>query len=282
MSGDSGSTNTNQTTTPWIGVQDPMLDAVSAAGALYSQPYQAYQGQTVAGPADSTVLGQNLAYQRASLGAPDLNAARGAATDYSSGAFMDSNPYVQQNSDWTRQVMADNARNMANAYATGTAANTDAMFARSGAFGGSAHLQNAQQNAAGLANAVGQMGNQYNMQRSTLGSGSYQQDTANRLQAMGLAGSLSQDDWKSADVMRQQGLDQSGYLQKLLDDAQGKYNAEMNYPSAAMDKYAQLIAQFGGMGSQTTSSLYGGGNSALGTGISAGLLGLAGYNALKP
>ena len=93
MGGDSGgSTSSNTTSNPWVGVQDPMLDVISQAGNLYSQPYQAYQGQTIAGPSDSTVMGQNLAYQRAALGAPDLNAARGYAADLSGGAFMGGNP----------------------------------------------------------------------------------------------------------------------------------------------------------------------------------------------
>ena len=281
MSGDGGSSSSNTTSNPWAGVQDPMLDVIGQAGTLYAQPYQQYQGPVIAAPSDSTVAARNLIYQRSSLGAPDLNAARGAATDYSSGAFMGSNPYVQQNSDWTKKVMADNAANQASGFSTGTAAQNDAMFARSGAYGGSAWGQKQTADATALAKSIGEAGNAYNMTRSGLGAQSYQQDAGNRLQAMGLAGSLSQDDWTAGKAMSDMGKDQTAYEQSLLTEAKNQYLAQMNAPYQNMTNYGNLLSQFGGFGSQQNQQMYGGGSSPLGTGISAGLLGLAGYQALK-
>ena len=158
MSG-GGSDSSNTTSNPWAGVQDPMLDVIGQAGGLYSQPWQQYGGQRIAGPSDSTVAGQNLAYQRATLGAPDLNAARGYATDLSTGSLMNqgptsqnqwlggtaqgqnlnSNPWLQN--DYTDKVIGQNAQNMANAFATGTNATNMANFAQQGAFGGSAYQE---------------------------------------------------------------------------------------------------------------------------------------------
>lgn len=312
-------TSSNQTSNPWSGVQQPMLDVINQAGQLYSQAYSPYMGSTIAGLSDSTIAAQNGIYQRGTLGAPDLNAARGYATDLAMGQFMGANPtannnflqyqasgagvganpYVQQNSDWTKQVMADNAANQASGFATGTAALNDALAARAGAFGGSAHLQKQTQDAAALVNSIGQAGNQYNMQRSALGAQDYQQGIANafnaagqqqsaygadvaaRLQGAQLGGQLSQDDYASLNMLRQQGLDQQAQEQKYLDKALADYNAAQNFPQQSLTNYAQLLSQFGGFGSSGTTATYGGGQSNLGLGIGAGLLGLGAYNALK-
>ena len=141
------------------------------------------------------------------------------------------------------------------------------------------------------------MGNQYRLANQQMGVQDYQQgvgnalsaagqqqgaygaDVASRLQGASLAGTLSQDDWTAANAMRQQGMDQSTYQQKLLDDAQGKYNTEMNFPQQSLSNYANLLSQFGGFGSQATQQQYGGQQSPLGLGVGAGLLGLSAYNA---
>jgi hypothetical protein len=296
-----------------------MTDVIAQAGQLYGTAYQPYLGSTIAGLSDSTIAAQNGIYQRATLGAPDLNAARGYATDLSQGQFMGANPtaqndflgyqasgagvganpYVQQNSDWTRQVMADNAANQASGFATGTAALNDSLAARAGAFGGSAHIAKQTQDAAALANSIGQAGNQYNLQRSALGAqdynqsignafnaagqqqSAYGQDVASRLQGAQLGGQLSQDDYASLNMLRQQGLDQQGYEQKYLDKAQQDYNSAMNFPQQSLTNYANLLSQFGGFGSSGTTATYGSGQSNLGLGVGAGLLGLGAYNAFK-
>jgi hypothetical protein len=199
-------------------------------------------GSTIAALSDSGIAAQNGIYQRATLGAPDLNAARGYVTDLSTGQFMNSspiannawlgsrasgqglnsNPWLQN--DYTNAVIGANSQNMANAFATGTAANNDAMAARSGVFGGSAHLDKQTRDAAALAQQVGQMANQYQLQRTGLGAqdyqtaqaqalnaaqmqqGAYGQDVASRLQGAQLAGQLSQDDYTSMNMLRQQGI----------------------------------------------------------------------------
>ena len=310
-------TSSNQTSNPWSGVQQGMLDVLGQANQLYGTAYQPYMGSTIAGLSDSGIAAQNGIYQRATMGAPDLNAARGYVTDLSTGSFMNanptaqnswlqaqasgqnlnSNPYVQQNSDWTRQVMADNANNMAQGFATGTAALNDALAARAGAFGGSAHLSKQTQDAAALANAIGQQGNQYNMQRSALGAQDYQnaqnsalaaagqnqsaygQDVASRLQGAQLAGTLSQDDYNSLNMLRQQGIDQQAQEQKYLTKAEQDYNAAQNFPQQNLTNYANLLSQFGGFGSSGTTQMYGSSQSPLGALVGAGLLGAAGTKA---
>ena len=310
-------TSSNQTSNPWSGVQQPMLDVINQAGQLYSTPYSPYMGSTIAALSDSGIAAQNGIYQRATLGAPDLNAARGYVTDLSTGQFMNSspiannawlgsrasgqglnsNPWLQN--DYTNAVIGANSQNMANAFATGTAANNDAMAARSGVFGGSAHLDKQTRDAAALAQQVGQMANQYQLQRTGLGAqdyqtaqaqalnaaqmqqGAYGQDVASRLQGAQLAGQLSQDDYTSMNMLRQQGVDQRAMEQQYLDKAQADYNAAQNFPQQSLTNYAQLLSQFGGFGSSGTQATYGNnpGSSPLGVGLGAGLLGLSAYNA---
>lgn len=309
-------TSSNQTSNPWSGVQQPMLSVIEQAGQLYSTPYQPYLGSTIAGLSDSTIAAQNGIYQRATLGAPDLNAARGYATDLSTGQFMNANPTANNawlqaqasgqnlNSNpwlqngYTDAVIGQNAQNMANAFATGTAAQNDALAARAGAFGGSAWQQKQSADAANLAQQVGQMANNYQLQRTNLGAqdyqnaqnsalaaagqnqGAYGADVAARLQGAQLGGTLSQDDYQSLQMLRQQGLDQQGQEQKYLDKALQDYNAAQNFPQQSLTNYAQLLSQFGGFGSSGTTATYGSNQqSPLGLGIGAGLLGLGAYSA---
>jgi hypothetical protein len=309
-------TSSNTTSNPWSGVQQPILDALGQASQLYGTEYQPYLGSTIAGLSDSTIAAQNGTYSRATLGAPDLNAARGYATDLSTGQFMNANPtannnflqyqasgggiganpYVQQNSDWTKQVMADNAANQASGFATGTAALNDSLAARAGAFGGSAHIAKQTQDAAALANSIGQTGNQYNMQRSALGAQDYQQsignaftaagqqqgaygaDVASRLSGAQLAGTLSQDDYNSLNMLRQQGIDQQTQEQKYLDKAQADFNDAQNFPQRNLTNYFNMLTQAGGFGGSGTTQTYGsGGQSWAGPLAGLGLLGTAAY-----
>jgi hypothetical protein len=316
MGGNNGAVQSSTTKSePWTELQQPIKDVLGNAQTLYAQNYQPYEGQTIAGPSDSTVAGYGMGYQRATLGAPDLNAARGSTADISGGAFfgqgptatnswlqgnatgqnLNSNPWLQN--DYTNAVIGQNAQNMGNAFATGTAAQNDAAFARGGAYGGSAWQQKQSQDAAGLANQVGQMANNYQLQRTGMGAqdyqnaqgnalqsanlqqGAYQSDMGNMLNANSLAGTLSQDDWKAADYLRSMGSQQEGYNQKLLDAQQSSWQQAMNAPYQQMQGYANLLSQFAGTGSTGSTQVYGGGQSPLGLGVGAGLLGLAGYNA---
>jgi hypothetical protein len=346
-------TSSNQTSNPWSGVQQPMLDLISQAGNLYGTAYQPYMGSTIAGLSDSQILGQNLAYQRSSLGAPDLNAARGYATDLSQGQFMGANPTAQNgylagmangqqagpsasnswlnstangqqiganpwlSSQYTDAVIGQNAGNMSSAFASGTAAQNDALAARAGAFGGSAWQQKQTADAGALAQQVGQMGNQYRLANQQMGVQDYQNsvnaglnaagqrqsaygmdssnalsaagqqqnaynsDVASRLQGAQLGGQLAQDDWTAINAMRTQGADQQAQEQKYLTKAEQDYNSAMNFPQQSLTNYANLLSQFGGFGSSGTTATYGSGQSPWGPAIGAGLLGMGAYNAFK-
>lgn len=311
MSG-GGTSGSNQTSEPWANVKEPMIDVVNQGMSLFGTPYVQYTGQQVANPSDMTQLANEMAYQRVSMGAPDLNAARGMAQDVSNGAYFDSpglnanvssarNPYAGQNS-YLDQMIANNAGNMASAFSAGQAAQNDALAARAGAFGGSAHLQKQSMDASNLAQQIGQMATQnrfqdyqtqqnlaeqainrdtQNQQYNTgMQQSAYQQSMGNMLQGGQLAGSLSQDDYASANLARQLGLDQNAYEQKLLDTQQQEWAKQMAFPYQQLQGASNLLSQFSGYGTSNVNySPYQ--SSPLATG--AGLLGLGAglYGAYK-
>lgn len=312
MSGGGGTPGSNQTQEPWANAKEPMIDVINQGASLFSTPYVQYTGQQVANPSDFTQLTNEAAYQRISNGASDLNAARGMAQDVSNGAYFNSpgmnanvssarNPYAGSNT-YLDDMIANNASNMSSAFATGTAAQNDAMAARAGAFGGSAWQQKQQQDAAALAQQVGQMATQNRFQDYTAQQGlaesainrdtqnqqyntgmqqsAYQQSMGNMLQGGQLAGSLSQDDYASLNLGRTLGNDQNAYEQKLLDTAQGEWAKQMAFPYQQLSGMGNLLSQFSGYGtSNVQSSPYQASNAA----TAAGLLGMGAglYGAYK-
>lgn len=269
-SGTQGSATTQE---PWADAKEPMIDVINQATKYYGTNYQPYTGQKVADVSNGTQNAWDLTTQRATQGAPDLNAARGMAQSMASGNYLNKNPWLTDT--YTNSVINDTAANMANSFATGTAANNDALFARSGAFGGSAHLGKQTADAAALANSVGQMANQYQLARTNAGVQDYQSGLGQMLQAGNLAGTLSQDDWTAANALKGIGTDQAAQQQKLLDSAYQDWSAQMQYPEYNLKSMANLLAQFSGYGTQNTTSPYatsGISNAIGGTTALAGLL----------
>jgi hypothetical protein len=165
--GGSGSTTQTQRFEPPGYTQQGWEDFLGQAQNLTSNPYQMYYGMQVAPQSQDTQLGQNMVQDIAFNSSPDVRSSRGAVTDITNGNYLNQSPYMNQQSAFVNQqspyvstpyvdnVIAQNATNMGNAAAIGNMANDDAMFARAGAYGGSAHQQRQQQNAATLENSVG-------------------------------------------------------------------------------------------------------------------------------
>jgi hypothetical protein len=142
---------------------------VTTAAQLASQPYMPYDGMRVAPMNGYQTQGLNFMEDRALNGATDLNSARGAMTDTTNGAYLmkgpqanitpgvnayaGSNPYLEA-------LIKNNATTMSDAFARGTAAQTDAAFAGDEAFGGSAYADQVKQNNATLAKQVSDMDSQ--------------------------------------------------------------------------------------------------------------------------
>jgi hypothetical protein len=284
-------------------------DYTAGAAAASQQPYEQYLGTRVAPLNETQQQGLDLGYQRAVLGAPDLNAARGFTTDLSQGRYLGSNPYTglayqQQGSDpwlsnnYTQQAIGQNAAAMGQAYAQGTGAQTDAAMSRAGVYGGSAWQDAQLQGQKQLEGQVGTMANQLQMNQMGLGAADYQAaqqralqaglqqqnvgatDWANSIQQMlqggQLAGQLSQDDWTAAKALTGVGDATRSYTQQLLDQGYSDWLAQSQYPYTNLDVLGNALTRASGGTAMGTSS-----STATGPASSplAGLLGLgaAGY-----
>jgi hypothetical protein len=124
------------------------------------------------------------------------------------------------------------------------------------------------------------MANQYQLQRTGLGSADYQQERSNMMTGANTAGQLSQDDWTAAQALTGVGDAQRSYEQSLLNAGKDAYNQQLLYPYQQLDAYGNALARASGNvaggSSSTTSQNYQA--SPL-----AGLLGLgaAGYGAYQ-
>lgn len=282
-------------------------DAYVQSGQKLSQTPYAQSGLSTVAPINATQqTAMQMAIDRALMGAPDINAGRSAAMNAANGAYADpyqqnlygmaagemSNPYMSD--EYMENMIGANAEDMAGAYATGTAAQTDAAAAMAGAYGGSGHTQMMDANAQGLAKQVGQMANSTRAQQQQYKGAMYQQDVGNMLSAnqmgMGawqnsvgnmlsgsaLAGQLSKDDYESIKMLMGTGGDYRAYEQQLIDAANQQWGTQNSYDSTMNEYLGNVLARAsGGQGSTTVT------NNSPGASPLMGLLGggLAAYGA---
>ncbi len=279
--GSGGSSSTQQFTPPsWAAQEWPGY--LNQAKTLSQQPFQQYGGQTIAGLTPEQTSGLNLTSQTAMNSSPDVLAGRQNLTDTASGNYLNSNPYV--GNQYTDAVIGQNAGNMAAAYRIGTGAQTDAAFGQQGAFGGSAYDQMLQANQLGLGNAVGQMANQYQMQRTNLGAQDYQQERNNMMQASGQAPAMQNMDLQAGQTLTGVGDVYRSYNQDLLNQGLQNFNQQQLYPYQQNDYLGSALARSsgnvaGGYSSTTTQPYQASPYASL---LGLGALGYGAYSALKP
>lgn len=304
--------STNSTTTQEFkppARTEPGWDAyVQNAIKLANVPYQQSGLPQVAPMNDYQNTAMQLAYNRALYGAPDINAARGAAMNASQGNYANpyatnvqgiasgqaynpyseglyslsqkSNPYTSD--EYTNAMIGNTAQEMAQGFATGTAAQNDSTAAMQGAFGGSAYQQKQAGDAAALSKQIGNMaattlaqqqqykGQMYNQDYSNmlqslgLGSQMYNQDVGNQLNAnaqaagmwnsdignilsgAGLAGQLSQDDYTSTQGLMNAGNNWNSYYQKLLDQYNNQWNTQNMYDMTQNEYLGSVLGRASG------------------------------------
>jgi len=317
----------------------PGWQAYVNAGQTISQtPYKQSGLATVAPLNSMNQTAMQMAIDRAMNGAPDLNAGRSAAMNAANGAYANpwsnnvagiasgnaynpwsegisgmaqgqQNPYTS--SQYADQMIADTADNMANAYATGSAAQSATAANMAGAFGGGGQQAVDEAGRQGLEKQVGQMatqvrqqqqqyaGSQYQqdmgrmLQAYGMGSGNYNADVMNQLNAnaqgggfhdadignmlsgAGLAGQLSGDDYKSISMLQNTGNDYRQYQQQLLDALNGQWSTQNGYDAAMNEYLGNVLGRASGGQGSTTVTQGGGNNYSPLMGLAG--LGLAGY-----
>jgi len=226
-------------------------------------------GQKVAGINGQQYQAQQFGTDRALYGAPDLNAGRGAATDIASGMYFNNSPWTNQ--AYTDNVIQDNANTMARAAAMGQNAQTDAQANMQGAFGGSGWQQSQAANTSALANQIGQMANQYQLQNAQMGNSNYNQGVQQMLSAGQLGGQLSQDDWTAAQALMGYGNQNQQYTQNLLNSNYQDWQNMVNRPGQMLDLFGNALSRASTGAGQQSSTTYGPGTNGLTGLLGAGL-----------
>ena len=251
--GGGGTTTAGSTTfTPPAATQPGWQDLISGAEQYASQPYQQYQGMTVA-PINGTQLqGMDFLQDNALNGSPDLNAARGAMTNISNGAYMNNDPWLSNGA--TQAVINSNAQAMGNAAAIGQNAQTDAQFAQGGAYGGSAYQQAQAQNALALNTAVGNMANQYQSQLTGLGAQDYSNGVNQMINAANATGPLAATDQTAGKNLVAIGDAEQQNMQNQLNASSQAFQQQQQYPMQMAQFLQQVLTGASGGFTQPTSS----------------------------
>ena len=227
-------------------------------------PYNDYGYNRVAPFSEDTLAGMDMARNAANYANPLFDQAQGELSKTMSGAYLspDSNPYLRGTYDAAAGRMAD-------AYKTGTAAQTNAAAGFGGAFGGSAQqeLQGVQNRAFG--DSLGQLG-------LGLYGQNFQAERGRQLGAMqaapAFAGARQAFDFGNANALNSIGQQQQALGQNYLNADFAQFQEANNYPRQQLDVYASMFNPNLGRTASASQSI----NPMLGTlGGAAGGLGMA-------
>jgi hypothetical protein len=227
-------------------------------------PYNEYGYNRIAPFTEDTLAGMDMARNAANYANPLFDQAQGELSKTMSGAYLspDSNPYLKGTYDAAAGRMAD-------AYKTGTAAQTNAAAGFGGAFGGSAQqeLQGVQNRAFG--DSLGQLG-------LGLYGQNFQAERGRQLGAVqaapAFAGARQAFDFGNANALNSIGQQQQALGQNYLNADYAQFQEANNYPRQQLDVYASMFNPNLGRNASASQSI----NPMLGTlGGAAGGLGMA-------
>lgn len=264
-SGGGGNTTTTTKSDPWSGQQPYLSQQFGQAQNLYDTGQlapQYFPGQTIAAPSGQTSQAiTDLTNQSNSSQAADLaNANIGQVTDTLNGKYLDpsTNPYFK-----------GTLNNIADAYARGTGAQTDAAFNRAGSYGGSAYTETTGANNKAFADSLNDLGNTQ-----------YQQGRTNQLQASALAPQANSLPYSNIAQLANAGSTLDQYNQNLINSNIQKYNYNSNLPYNSLANYIGLTGgSYGGTTTQTTPYYQNTAANTLGGAISGAVGGAGLYNA---
>ncbi len=289
--GSSGSTSTNEFKPPSY-TQPGWQNYLSGAQNLASQGLPQYQGEVVAPLNPMTTAGLQQLSDFTQQGTPErvaggqaiVNAAQGGMNPYAAA----SNPFIGQNPYLSSMIDQSNAK-IADRYKSGTAAQNDASFARSGAFGGSAWQDQTSRNQQDLAGALASntnnlLGQNYNQSAQLAESGlnrgasGWQSGVGNSLNAAQIGIGQQGADQAAIQAMVQGGQIPQQQLQQLLNAGQSYYQQGQQAPFTLSDFLGSALSRAsGGQGTNTYTGSGGGASpwttAAGGAAIGAGLLG---------
>lgn len=274
MSGGGGGGTPDQTTTisktePPEYVKPYSQSLMNQAAQVASRPYEQYSGQRIAQLDPYQIAGFEGTAQRAMTGSPVMNAAQGMAQSTLNGDYMSPN-----SNPWLKASFDQSAAGMADAYARGTAATTNAQFNNMGAFGGSAHQEMTKTNNAAFADSLGKLAND-------MYGANYQMERGNQMDAASMADGMAQSDYRDAQALIGVGDAYRGYTQDLLNQGYQDWQDQYNYPLTQLDILGNAInIASGGAGTNTSSAPSAYQASPYATAIGGGLAGYGMANAM--
>ena len=255
---------TQQTQLP--GFLQPYGPLYAQAGYnLFNQPYQAYPYETVAPFTQDQQAAMDAVRARATAGSPVVNAAQQQTLNTINGDYLNpsTNPYLQQTFDQAANRVTD-------AFSRGTAAQTDARFARAGAFGGSAWNQAQQANQTALGDSLAGMA-------ANIFGNNYAQERNRQQQAAQFAPNLAAQDYRDAEALLNVGGMQQGLGQQYLTADANQFQQAQQYPYQQFQMFGSMFSpNFGQQSTQTYPGV------SPGAGALGGALGGVGlYNSLN-
>lgn len=224
--GGGSSTQTIQKADPWEGVQPYIKDYLSLGQKVTQNPYNFYNGDTVAGFAPEQELGMRLGTQRAMAGSPTLNAANNNITGTLNGNYLspNSNPWLKSN--------VDTAMN-------GVQSRINSQFNNNN-FGGTAHQETMQRGLGEVAS--GMYGDNYARERGN------QLNAAT--QAIGLAGA----DYQDANYLQGIGAQRQNLANQYLGNSNTQFTNAANWPYEQLARYGDVVRAGQGVGGTTTTT----------------------------
>lgn len=223
-------------------------------------------------PATTTAL--ELLKGRALAGSPLLNAAQNTLGETMAGTYLypGSNPFLRGSYDAASRAMLEN-------YLNATVPQTDAMFSRAGAFGGSAHRLFQAQQANDLQRGLGDLAAQ-------MYGDQYKQERLNQMRGMFFAPEMAQADYRDIQALMSAGDIEREFEMEKAREKYDYWNQAREWPFKMTQIYGSLLPiAFGTGGTQgyqtstgpnpyyvnPASRIMGGLASGAGLGISAGL-----------
>lgn len=196
---------------------------------LSQAPFNPYPFETVAPFAQDQNVAMDMVRQRAMMGSPVTNAAQQQTLSTINGDYLNpqTNPYLQQTFDQAANRVSD-------AFSRGTAAQTDARFARSGAFGGSAWNEAQQANQTALGDSLSGLA-------ANIYGGNYAQERNRQQQASQFAPNLAAQDYRDAEALLNVGGMQQGLGQQYLSDDYSRFQQAHQYPYQQFQTFGQLF-----------------------------------------
>jgi len=224
--GGGSNTTTVQKADPWEGVQPYLKDYLALGQQVTRNPYNFYNGDTVAGFAPEQELGFNLGTQRALAGSHTLNAANQNITSTLQGNYLspESNPYL---------------KNTVNTALGDVQSRINSQFNNNN-FGSSAHQETMQRGLGEQANAL--YGQNYTNERN------------NQLQAATQAPGLASSDYQDANYLQGIGAQRQGLANQYLGNSSTQFGNAANWPYDQLSRYSDVVRAGQGVGGTTTTT----------------------------